>query len=212
MSVVLNCENKWLSNFLCEKSGIELNDETVSRIAKSVLKSESLKSLVKERFDSGVRFCGWTKDGSRGFTEVSSGNIYIGKSGNEPVTLGYECVNSQNKKAYKKIGVQFAFEETTQENRKKFAEAVLKVEAVAMLMKCRLVTEMGLNGVVKDHYLNVFTNQNLEEEEKIESISSLMKQKGLVHFTKPAYEFYMNERYDEFVQYYRDQIKIGAIC
>lgn len=194
----------WINTFLTEKSGIRSDDDLIQKIAQSILKSPTLKTLVQNRFLHGNRFLGWTTNGSKGFTEVSTGDIWMSKSGNEVITLGYECINSQNKYLYEKIGMKFALLETNVENREKFAQEILAVEARAMYMKCKLVSELGISKLVKDYYLEIYNNALLTEEEKITGLQKIMIERGVVCSTLSAYSFYQGERYDEFILFYRN--------
>jgi hypothetical protein len=125
--------------------------------------------------------------------------------------LGYECINSKNRHLYRKIGIKYAFEETSKENREKFAQEILGIEAQAMYFKCKLATEIGRRDLVKDDYLEIFDNKSIVEAQKIEQIKKVMIEKGVVHFVKPAYEFYKGERYNEIINYYKEQIRKGVI-
>lgn len=205
--------DQWINDFLTEKSHISPADKTIQSIAQTILASDTLKELVQARFLDGNRFLGWTEDGSKGFTDISTGDIWIGKTekGTEPFTLGYECINSKNRKIYRNIGIKYAFEEPTIENREKFANEILAIEAQAMYVKCKLAIETGKKEMVKSHFLEIFENELLEEPEKIEQLKNKIVEKGLVHNTIPAYEFYKGERYDEIVGYYRKKIASGEI-
>jgi hypothetical protein len=70
-----NIDNKWLNNFLTEKSHISSTDSSIQSIAKVILSSDTLKALVRERYLNGNRFLGWTVDGSKGliFLQVTLG-------------------------------------------------------------------------------------------------------------------------------------------
>lgn len=205
---------QWVDEFLTEESHISSKDKTIQKIGDTILNSPSLEQLVHERYDQGIRLMGWTKDGSKGQTDISTGNIWIKKTGQgtEPMTLGYECINSQNSRQYRSIGIDYAFRKDTPENREKFAKEILSIEARAMFMKCRLVTELGNRELVKDHYLVVYDDPDLYDEQKVEKLKMVMIEKGLVHENLPVLEFYKGKRYDEIVGYYRDQIKQGKIA
>lgn len=204
----------WINKFLTGSSSISPQDSSIQALAQSILTCETLKDLVKARYQSGIYFLGWAENGSKGFTEVDTGNIWIKKTGlgTEPFTLGYECINSKNRIIYKKIGIKYAVESTTPENRKKFAREILGVEAQAMYVKCKLATELGKRELIKDYYLDIYDNDSLEESEKITKLTETMIEKGVVHGgKKSAYNFYQNERYDEFIGFYREEFKKGKI-
>lgn len=202
-------KNTWLHNFLHDKSDAPSQDKTIQEISQTVLSSETLKELVLARYLDGKRFLGWTANGSKGYTDITTGDIRIGKTGTgtEAFTLGYECINSKNSKIYRKIGIKYAQMEVTTENRQAFAHEILAVEAEAMLMKCKLATELGHRDMVKEHYLRVYDDDSLEVCEKKEKIKELMVQFGKVKFDKPAYLFYQTERYDETTDYYKKLIE-----
>jgi hypothetical protein len=207
-------DSQWINDFLTEESKISSSDTAIQTIAKAILSSETLKDLVQDRYLNGNRFLGWTENGSKGYTEVATGNIRIKKTetGTEPFTLGYECINSKNRILYKKIGIKYAFEETNPTNRENFAREILGVEAQAMYVKCKLAAEMGKRELVKDYYLEIYDDQSMDEPTKIEKLKEKMIEKGVVfNGKKPAYEFYKEERYDEIVGYYKEQIKKGNI-
>jgi hypothetical protein len=202
-------KDSFVYNFLTEKSNLDPDDELIKSIAKSALKNFSLLNALKERHEKGIRFIGWTTDGSKGYTEVETGNIKIGKSGHEAITLGYECINSRNKKKYKNIGLKYAFEETNLQNREGFAKEVIALEAEAMYQKCKLAVELEKEDFVKNHYLKIYKLNGASTKEKIEKLKVTMISRGLVHFKIPAFNFYKNQRYNEFMVYYRKLITLG---
>lgn len=206
-------DNNWINEFLTEKSHISPQDDSIQALAKNILSCDTLKDLVQARYLNGNRFLGWTKNGSKGFTEVETGDIWVKKTGSgEPFTLGYECINSKNRALYRKIGIKYAFEETTPQNREKFAKEILGIEAQAMYVKCRLATELGKRDLIKEYYLEIYDDESIEEPEKIIKLQEKMIEKGVVHGgAKPAYKFYQEERYNEIVNYYRKEIKNGNI-
>lgn len=204
----------WISKFLTEKSKISPKDETIQRIAKAIQSSETLKGLIKERYISGKRLGGWATDGSKAYTDISTGDIWMAKTdkGTELMTLGYECMNSKNSYLYKKIGIRHAYDESSsKENREQFAKEILGVEAQAMYIKCKLAKELDMKTNVKEHYLKIAEDDKLKESEKIEKLTEAMIKHGKVHHVKPAFEFYKGERYDEITKYYKEQVKKGLI-
>lgn len=206
MSILLQTAytpDPWIHTFFREKSNIHETDTLILSIAQTILLSETLSFLVKDCYESGGRFLGWTADGSRAYTDISTGHIRIGKNGDEALSLGYECINSKNKKLYQNIGTKYALKEDSRKNRENFAREIIKIEAQAMYTKCQLVTELELATPIKEHYLKIVRDEDLTKEEKIEALCEVMIEKGMVHYTKPAFNFYAGPRYDEFMKYYR---------
>lgn len=200
--------------FFSEKSGISERDETIEDLLKSVLSSSTLKDLVYKRYLEGNRFCGWTSDGSKGYTDVSTGDIWIGHTGlkTEAFTLGYECMNSSNRNIYRKIGIKYAFKKTNPSNREEFAREILGIEAKAMYIKCKLALELNRKDLVKEDYLKIYEDLTIDNEKKVEFLKEKIIKKGVVYGgKKPAYEFYKQERYDDIIGYYREQISKGKI-
>ena len=119
----INNQDSWSVDFLTEKSNLSRSDPDILKLANAILLSETLSELVQHRYLDGKRFLGWTSDGSKGYTVIETGDIRIKKTEEktEPLTLGYECINSKNRLLYRKIGIKYAFEEKSVENRRKFA-------------------------------------------------------------------------------------------
>lgn len=202
----LETNNSWIREFLLNKSGVDEQDEVVQKVAKGILSSQVLSELVRERYSEGVRFVGWTTNGSRGNTDSETGDIMIGKGTHaEILTLGYECMNSRNQPIYRNIAIKYANLPRNDEMRKAFAQEFIALEAQAMYVKCTLATETGDRSSLKDHYLEVFDDERLEENEKITKLAQVIREKGTVYSgKKSAYEFYQHERYDRFMEQYNN--------
>lgn len=186
-------------------------DEIIKILAPSIILScPTLKELVIERQMKGKWLNGWTKgtegtfSDSKGSTDVSTGNIWIRKGTNvELLTLGYECVNSRNRELYDAIFKKYMQLPDNASNRQDYAKEILRVEAQAVYMKCRLAEEMqgkvkNLEGreLVKPEYLEIFRRSDLEESEKLEELAKALINIGTVGKYKiSAYEHYQNRGY-----------------
>ncbi len=207
-------ENIWIQKFFTEKSTVSIKDPTIQKLASRILSTPELKTIVRERFESGTRFSGWTTDGSKGQTSLITGDISIGKTeqGTEVLTLGYECTNSKNHRAYKKIGITYAIKLDTAQNRKDFADAVIQFEAQALFIKCQLASTKEERATIAGHYLEIYDNKKLSNIEKTTALVNAIKEKGVVYRgAKSAYQFYQHERYDSITNYYKEKIEDGTI-
>lgn len=199
-------QNNWVFNFLTQRSAISCSDNSIQELARAILSSNTLTSLVKDSYLQGSRFSGWTTDGSKGYTDISTGHIRIGRTelGTEAFTLGYECINAKNSHRYREIGIRYSQLPDSPKNRELFAQEICSIEAEALYGKCLLALEVGRTDLVKDYYLEVCRNTTLEEPEKIQQLKNIILTCGVVYNGQSsAYLFYQQKRYDEIVNYFK---------